>query len=82
MDAFEAEWRDVMPDRCRHPSRTLIEMSQVAHNLAAADRFEQAHERSLEADRSEQREVDKKKHDLHQTINRQNGSFVQKGRRG
>jgi hypothetical protein len=55
---FEVEWREVMPDRYRHPSGALIELRQIARNLAAVDRFEEAQARKLEADRLEQREIE------------------------
>jgi hypothetical protein len=57
LQEFEREWSEVMPERYRRPSKLLIEMREVAYNLALADRFEEAHARKVEADNLEQREL-------------------------
>ena len=58
MEAFEKEWREVMPDRYRRPSKLLMTTREAAHTLAYAGKFEEAEVRKNEAIALEQRELE------------------------
>jgi hypothetical protein len=57
LDAFETEWREVIPERYRRPSKVLMDMRHFAHNLAVGSRFEDAQARKEEADNQAEKEL-------------------------
>jgi hypothetical protein len=66
LDAFEADWRDVIPERYRRPSKRLMELRHDAYSLAIGGKFDDAQARKDEADALTNREL----HDAQNRLNR------------
>lgn len=64
LEEFETEWREVMPDKYRRPSKQLIELRQQAHTLGYAGKYEEANQRQIEAKNLMQQEYEQAKFKL------------------
>lgn len=78
MEEFEKEWREVMPDKYRRPSKQLIELRQQAHTLGYAGKFEEANERQIEAKNLMQREHEQAKRKLDRDYEIAKNKFIKK----
>jgi hypothetical protein len=57
LNRFETQWRDVMPDRYRKPSKLLLQMRYTIQNLAQSEYFGEAQARKEEADNLARQEM-------------------------